>query len=55
MVKFTKGYVDVVISMFFDPEEAKKFLSEELTELRNQNKVSHDHFLKMKVYIWNHK
>lgn len=49
MVKFTKGYVDVVVSMMISKEEARKFLNHQLYELRN--KVSREHYYEMYEYI----
>lgn len=51
MVKFTKGYVDVVVRMRTDKNEARKFLRWQLYKLRNQ--VTKEHYFEMYEYINN--
>ena len=49
MEKFTKRYVDVVVSMRTDKSEARKFLRSQLYELRNE--VTRKHYYEMYEYI----
>lgn len=49
MEKFTKGYVDVVVSMRTSKSEAREFLHRQLYELRNQ--VTREHYYEMYEYI----
>lgn len=49
MEKFTKGYVDAVVSMRTDKNEARKFLRRQLYELRNE--VTRNHYYEMYEYI----
>lgn len=49
MEKFTKGYVDVVVSMRTNKMEARKFLHRQLLELRNE--VTREHYYEMYEYI----
>ena len=49
MKKFTKGYVDVVVSMRTSKNEARKFLHRQLYELRNQ--ITRKHNYEMYEYI----
>lgn len=47
--KFTKGYVDVVVGMRTDKNEARAFLHRQLYELRNQ--ITREHYYEMYEYI----
>lgn len=49
MEKFTKGYVDVVVSMRTSKSESRKFLHRQLYELRNQ--ITREHYYEMYEYI----
>ena len=49
MEKFTKGYVDVVVQMRIDKNEARKFLHRQLYEFRNQ--ITREHYYEMYEYI----
>ena len=49
MVKFTKGYVDIVIRMRVSRNEARKFLLRQLYEVRNQ--ITREHYCEMYEYI----
>ena len=49
MEKFTKGYVDVVVSMRTSKIESRKFLHRQLYELRNQ--ITREHYYEMYEYI----
>lgn len=51
MAKFTKGYVDVVVRMRTDKNEARRFLHLQLYELRNH--VTREHYYEMYEYINN--
>lgn len=51
MEKFTKGYVDVVVSMRTNKSEARKFLHRQLYEMRNE--ITREHYYEMYEYITN--
>lgn len=48
-VKFTKGYVDVVVKMRTSKSEARRFLHRQLYELRGQ--ITREHYYEMYEYI----
>ena len=49
MERFTKDYVDVVVSMRASKSESRKFLHQQLYELRNQ--ITREHYYEMYEYI----
>lgn len=49
MERFTRGYVDTVVSMMISKEEARKFLRRQLYEIRNL--VTREHYYAMFEYI----
>lgn len=48
-VKFTKGYVDVVVRMMVGKSEARAFLHRQLYEAQNQ--ITREHYYEMYEYI----
>lgn len=50
----TKGWIDLVIRMRVDAEEAKQFCLMNLRDQRRQNKVTKEEFTELKRYILNH-
>lgn len=49
MKKFTKGYVDTVVQMSTDKNAARKFLHQQLYDMRNE--VTREHYFEMYEYI----
>jgi len=49
MAKLTRGYVDTVVRMRTDKNDARKFLRRQLYELRNH--VTREHYFEMYDYI----
>lgn len=48
-VKFTKGYVDMVVGMRTNKSEARRFLHRQLYGLREQ--ITREHYYEMYEYI----
>lgn len=48
-VKFTKGYVDVIVRMMVGKNEARDFLHRQLYEVQNQ--ITREHYYEMYEHI----